>query len=100
VVEVIFELDGAELARLAQAPWAHDVPVDQLLAGSHQVRVTARDGAGHTANATGSFTVPESGVPGDPIEPIVDGCGCGGPGASALGGLALLALALGRRRRS
>ncbi len=101
VVELVFELDGAEVVRLAKAPWAYDVPAAALTAGDHQVRVTARDAAGNVGADMGGFTVLEATVtplPIDPEEPVLGGCGCASVDLLALGALATLLLR--RRRRS
>lgn len=96
VVEVVFVLDGAEVARLSAAPWAHDVPASALTAGTHEVTVTARDAAGNQASDTGSFTVPAPPPDVDPQEEVTGGCGCSGADVFALAALGALLL---RRRR-
>lgn len=91
VSELVFELDGTEIARLSAPPW--EAAVDDLPVGSHEVRVTAKDTAGQSAIATGSFTV--QALP----EEIVGGtCGCTSGGDLLPLWLAMTLLAALRRR--
>lgn len=85
VVELVFEVDGVEVARLQSAPWVHEVPATSLALGSHLVRVTARDAAGNQATASGMFmsvSAPTEGTDaGAPMAdsddvPVRGGCGC------------------------
>jgi hypothetical protein len=96
VVEHVFEVDGVEVARLQQPPWAHDLVEGAVAVGSHTARVTARDAEGNSASATSDFTVSEV-TPVNPEEPVLGGCGCTGlDGASVL---LLVGLLVRRARR-
>jgi hypothetical protein len=92
VIELVFTLDGTEVARLTSPPWSHDVPGSELTPGAHLVTVTARDAAGNTASDEGGFEVPEVGF--DPEAPVTGSCGC----TSGVELAAALALLLVRRR--
>lgn len=93
IAEVVFELDGVEVARVAAAPW--QAGLTGLSPGAHRAKAVALDTTGQRAEDSGAFTVRT--VPG---EILGNSCGCTSGEGSLAGWFGLALLSALRRRRS
>ncbi len=97
VTEVSFEVDGVVVAAATQAPWETSIDTRALENGARTLEAVAKDAAGNVARSEAVTVEIANAQAPDGLGVVTGGCSAL-PGTSALS-LALLALAVRRRRR-